>query len=268
MRKLTIAAVLGTVLVVAGVAYAAVSAVTDRPTAKALPSVTGTAREGDTLTAVEGTWERGDGITFAYQWQRCDAAGANCANIAGGASKAYIAQAADVGRRLRVQVAATDRDGSSQAVSPVTRDVVARGADPTVRPEGAQRLQDGTYSIPASSVDLPERLNIAQVQFQPSVLRSRAPFTGRFRIMDTRGYAVRDALVYVVGVPFSRVSTPPETKSGVDGWATIQFTPTSRLTLRNGYFLTMFVRARKEGGDLLAGVSTRRLVSLRTGAQS
>ena len=50
---------------------------------------------------------------------------------------------------------------------------------------------------------LPERLNIARVEFQPSVLRSRAPFTGRFRIMDTRGYAVRDALVYVVGVPFS-----------------------------------------------------------------
>ena len=268
MRKVTIAAVLGAVLVLAGVAYAAVSAVTDRPTAKALPSISGSAREGDTLTAAEGTWERGDGISFAYQWQRCDAAGANCANIAGGGTKAYVAQAADVGRTLRVQVAATDSDGSSQAVSAVTRDVVARGADPTVRPAGAQRLQDGTYSIPVTSVNLPERLNIARVEFQPSVLRSRAPFTGRFRIMDTRGYAVRDALVYVVGVPFSRVSTPPETKTGVDGWATIQFTPTSRLTLRNGYFLTMFVRARKEGGDLLAGVSTRRLVSLRTGNRS
>jgi hypothetical protein len=169
---------------------------------------------------------------------------------------------------LRVEVAATDADGSSQAVSAVTRDVVARGADPTVRPAGAQRLQDGTYSIPVSSVDLPERLNIARVEFQPSVLRSRAPFTGRFRVMDTRGYAVRDALVYVVGVPFSRVSQPAETKTGVDGWATIQLAPTQRLTLRNGYYLTMFVRARKEGGDLLAGVSTRRLVSLRTGTPS
>jgi len=268
MRKLTIGSVLCAVLVLAGVAYAAVSAVTDRPTAKSLPSVSGTAREGDTLTAAEGTWEKGNGLTYAYQWQRCDAAGVNCANIAGAAAKAYIAQAADVGKTLRVEVAATDPDGSSQAVSATTRDVVARGADPTVRPAGAQRLQDGTYSIPVSSVDPPERLNIARVQFQPSVLRSRAPFTGRFRVMDTRGYAVRDALVYVVGVPFSRVSTPPETKTGVDGWATIQFTPTARLPLRNGFFLTMFVRARKEGGDLLAGVSTRRLVSLRTGAQS
>jgi hypothetical protein len=268
VKKVTIALGLVAVLVAAGVAYAAVSAVTDRPTAKTLPSISGSARQGDTLTAAEGTWERGEGLTYAYQWQRCDAAGANCANIAAAASKAYVAQAADVGRTLRVVVAATDSDGSSQAVSAVTRDVVAPGVDPTVRPAGAQRLQDGTYSIPVTSVSLPDRLNIARVEFQPSVLRSRAPFTGRFRIMDTRGYAVRDALVYVVGVPFSRVSTPPEAKTDVNGWATIQFTPTSRLTLRNGYFLTMFVRARKEGGDLLAGVSTRRLVSLRTASSS
>jgi hypothetical protein len=268
MKKLMVASVFAAVLVLAGVAYAAVSAVTDRPTAKVLPGVTGTPREGDALTATEGSWERGDALTYAYQWQRCDAAGANCADIAGGATKAYVAQAADVGKKLRVEIAATDADGSSQAVSATTRDIVARGADPTVRPAGAQRLQDGIYSIPASSVDLPERLNIARVEFQPSVLRSRATFTGRFRVMDTRGYAVRDALVYVVGVPFSRVSQPAEVKTAVDGWATIQFTPTQRLTLWNGYYLTMFVRARKEGGDLLAGVSTRRLVSLRTGSAS
>jgi hypothetical protein len=266
VKKLTIALTLAAVLVAAGVAYAAVSAVTDRPTAKALPSVTGTAREGDTLTAVEGTWEDGDGLTYSYQWQRCDPAGANCADIVAAATKAYVAQAPDVGKKLRVQVAATDPDGSSQAVSAVTRDVVARGADPTVRPDGAQRLEDGTYSIPVSSVALPERVNIARVEFRPSVIRSRVPFTGRFRVMDTRGYAVRDALVYVTGVPFSRVSTVPETKTDVSGWATIQFTPTARLPLRNGYFLTMFVRARKDGGDLLAGISTRRLVALRAGA--
>src|SRR3954463_11773454 len=104
MRKLILASVFAAVLVLAGVAYAAVSAVTDRPTAKSLPSVTGTPREGDTLTATEGAWERVDGVTYAYQWQRCDAAGANCADIAGAATKAYTAQAADVGRTLRVEV--------------------------------------------------------------------------------------------------------------------------------------------------------------------
>jgi hypothetical protein len=263
VNKLIVATVLVAVLAAAGVAYAAV--VTDEPAAKTLPEVTGTAREGDTLTAKEGEWEQGETLTFGYQWQRCDANGANCADIAAAATKAYVAQSADVGRKLRVIVAATDKDGTSQALSGTTRDVVARGADPTVRPAGAQRLADGTYSIPVSSVALPDRLTISRVEFRPSVIRSRVPFTGRFRVMDTRGYAVRDALVYVTGVPFARVSTPPELKTDVDGWATMQLTPTVRMPLRNGYFLTMFVRARKEGGDLLAGISTRRLVALRAG---
>jgi Ig domain of plant-specific actin-binding protein len=264
MKKLTIGAAFAAVLVLAGIAYAAVSAVTDRPTAKVLPSITGTPRQGDTLTASEGTWERADGgTTFAYQWQRCDAAGANCANIAGATSKAYLAQGADVGRTLRVEVAATDNDGSSQTVSATTRDIVAAGADPTVRPAGAQRLQDGSWSIPASSVALPERLNIQTVQFQPSVIRSRTPFTARFRVQDSRGFWVRDALVYAAGVPWSRITTAPEAKTDVNGWAQIQFTPTTRLQLKRGHFIVMFVRARKDGGDLLAGVSTRRLVQIR-----
>jgi hypothetical protein len=267
MRKLTIALAVGVVLAVAGLAYAAVSAVTDRPSARALPEITGTARDGDTLTAKEGAWDdTNNPVTYAFQWQRCDLNSANCGDIATATAKTYVAQPADVGKKLRVQVAATDKDGSSQAVSATTRDVVARGADPTVRPEGAQRLQDGIWSIPATSVAAPERLNIQVVQFQPSVIRSRVPFTGRFRVMDTRGYAVRDALVYVAGVPWSRVSVVPEARTDVNGWATIQLTPTARLPLRNGYYLVMFVRARKQGDDLLTGISTRRLVQLPAGA--
>jgi hypothetical protein len=68
----------------------------------------------------------------------------------------------------------------------------------------------------------------------------------------------------VTGVPWSRILQPAEVKSAQDGWAQIQIQPTERLTLRNGYFIVMFVRARKEGDSLLAGVSTRRLVQLKT----
>lgn len=266
MRKVTIALVLGAVLVAAGVAYAAVSAVTDRPTVQALPAITGIAREGDTVTANEGEWMRaGPGaVTFEYRWQRCDANGANCAGIVGGTNKTYVGQTADIGKKLRVLVAATDRDGASQAVSKLTGTVVARGAEPDIHPAGATRLPDGKFSIPATSVSLPDRLVISQVQFNPPVVRSRVPFQGRFRISDTRGYVVRDALVYVTGVPWSRILQPAEVKTGPDGWAQVQIQPTARLTLRNGYFIVMFVRARKDGDNVLAGVSTRRLVQLRT----
>jgi hypothetical protein len=266
VKKLTIAIALAAVLVAAGIAYAAVSAVTARPTVKTVPEVTGIARDGDALTAKEGEWVRaGPGaVTFAYQWQRCDVNGANCANIPTGTGKTYVVQTADVSRKLRVFVAATDSDGTSQAVSTTTGTVAARGGEPDIHPAGAQKLPDGKFSIPASSVALPDRLIISQVQFSPPVVRSRTPFQGRFRITDTRGYAVRDALVYVTGVPWSRIVQPAEVKSGLDGWAQIQIQPTARLTLRNGYFIVMFVRARKEGDNVLAGVSTRRLVQLRT----
>ena len=39
--------------------------------------------------------------------------------------------------------------------------------------------------------------------------------------------------------------------------------PTSRLPIRRGGAIVMFVRARKPGDNLLAGVSTRRLVQER-----
>ena len=75
-------------------------------------------------------------------------------------------------------------------------------------PEGATRLADGRYSIPASSVRLPNRLVISGVEFVPSVLRSRNPYTGRFRVTDTRGYVVRDAIVLVTGVPLGWIQAP------------------------------------------------------------
>jgi hypothetical protein len=49
----------------------------------------------------------------------------------------------------------------------------------------------------------------------------------------------------------------------MEGWAQMQLNPTARLPLRNGFYIVMFVRARKQGDNLLAGVSTRRLVQVR-----
>lgn len=259
MRKLQLvaaaaaASVLTALAAVAGMAEAQAQIA---PTNTTAPSIAGTPRDGETLTANEGTWTGDEPMTFTYQWQRCDGNGLNCANLAGATARTYDVQTSDVNNRLRVVVTAKNVTGSTSANSQPTAAVTP--------PEGATRLADGRYSIPASSVRLPHRLVVSGVEFVPSVIRSRDPYTGRFRITDTRGYVVRDAIVLVTGVPLGWIQAPQEVRTNVDGLATIQIQPTMRLRLVRGGSMVKFIRARKEGDNLLAGVSSRRLVRVRT----
>jgi hypothetical protein len=80
------------------------------------PSISGTARPGEELTAANGTWTGGV-RTFAYQWQRCDTAGANCTEVAGATGKTYGVRGIDVDHTLRVVVTATNLAGSTNASS-------------------------------------------------------------------------------------------------------------------------------------------------------
>jgi hypothetical protein len=237
------------------------------PTVRDVPTIQGEAREGQTLTATRGDWGGRDPMTFTFQWRRCRSDGSNCAAIGGQTANTYIVRTADVDRTIRVRVRATNQDGSASAVSQPTPVVVSRTNPlPPGSPAGAIRLPGGLTSVPASSVTLPNRLVISQVQFSPSVVRSRAPFTGRFRVTDTRGFVVRDAIVFVLGVPYNRIGPAPEQPTNMEGWAQVQLRPTAQLPLRNGFYMVMFLRARKQGDQLLAGVSTRRLVQVRLGS--
>jgi len=228
------------------------------PSNTGAPTISGTAQEGQTLSANPGTWSSSSDITYSYQWQRCNASGAACVDISGATKQEYAVAAADVGNRLRVVVTARNKDGATNANSAVTNAVTSKSAQSL--PAGAIKQSNGRVSIPASSVDRPERLIVEKVAFDPNPVRSRTTITGRFHIVDTRGYDVRDALVYAIGLPYSRVAGAPETKTGTDGWATIQFQP-DKFFPRKGY-ITFFVRARKQGDDVLAGVSSRRLVQV------
>jgi hypothetical protein len=97
------------------------------------------------------------------------------------------------------------------------------------------------------------------VQFSPSVLTSRHAFVGRFHVSDTRGFSIQGALVYTIGLPYGWTFNAAEQPTDSNGWVTIVIHPTPNMPLRRGA-LVMFVRARKPGDNLLAGVSTRRLV--------
>src|SRR5213078_2523371 len=56
------------------------------PVNTSLPTVSGTAQEGQALVAGQGSWSGTAPISYAYQWQRCDSGGANCSNIASATS--------------------------------------------------------------------------------------------------------------------------------------------------------------------------------------
>src|SRR5262249_35637275 len=65
-------------------------------------------------------------ITFAYQWQRCDALGATCLDITGATGISYVVDGtADAGATLRVAVSATNANGTTVASSLATTAVPA-----------------------------------------------------------------------------------------------------------------------------------------------
>jgi hypothetical protein len=114
MSKRLIVGMLAVVaLVVVGAAAAAA------PENTALPTVSGTAREGASLTASRGTWANNP-TSYAYTWQRCASDGTGCSNIPSATKTTYTLAAGDVGRTVRVLVTAVNADGHDVARSATT----------------------------------------------------------------------------------------------------------------------------------------------------
>ncbi|MEA2389938.1 MAG: large repetitive protein [Solirubrobacteraceae bacterium] len=88
----------------AAVAYVA-------PANTALPTISGTTRDGQVLTAAPGTWTGTTPLTYAYQWKRCDSAGNSCSNI-GANSSTYTLTSPDAGSTIRVVVTASNGSGT------------------------------------------------------------------------------------------------------------------------------------------------------------
>src|SRR5579884_3660572 len=59
------------------------------PVSTALPSVTGDAAIGSTLSASNGSWTGTQPIAYKYQWRVCGAVGEACRDIPGATSPAY-----------------------------------------------------------------------------------------------------------------------------------------------------------------------------------
>jgi hypothetical protein len=223
-------------------------------------SISGKPQIGETLTADAGRWAEGPS-SFTYQWQLCDKSGANCKDITGATGKTYGVRSSDKDNTIRVQVTAKNLVGSTTSNSDNTA-VVTAGTSPSPTPNPTPVGVGGAISITA--VSLPNRLVISQIQFTPRVIQNRSQtITARFKVTEiNQGKGVAGALVYAIAVPSNQVSRPGEVQTDSTGWATVRFQPRNALPMKAGARVNFFVRARKAGENPLAGVSTRRLVSV------
>jgi hypothetical protein len=76
-------------------------------------------RVGKRLSARVGNWKAAG--QYHYIWLRCGRTGGACQTIRGATQQAYRSTSADVGHRLRVNVIAQNKLGSTSATSGTTR---------------------------------------------------------------------------------------------------------------------------------------------------
>lgn len=160
-----------------------------------------------------------------------------------------------------MRVTASNSLGSASADANAT--AVVQAPAPQL-PPGAVKLPSGQISVPVSSVALPARLILDGVQFSPNPVRSREDaITLRVHVSDMRGFVVRDALVFARSTPLL-TTTSPEQRTGEDGWVTLQLLPQAEFPLRTNHNVQFFVRVRKDGDNILAGVTTSQLIQVAT----
>ena len=90
--------------------------------AAGVPTISGTARVGETLTADTSGVADGDGLTnadFSYQWT------ADSVDIEGGTSSSYTLTNDEVGKAIRVRVSFQDDGGNRESVTSVATELVA-----------------------------------------------------------------------------------------------------------------------------------------------
>jgi hypothetical protein len=96
----------------------------DPPVDGAVPSISGTPSQGETLTESHGVWSNG-ATGYSYQWEDCDPSVQSCSPISGATGQTYTLTAGDVGDTIRVQEIASNAGGAGQPAQSAATAVVA-----------------------------------------------------------------------------------------------------------------------------------------------
>lgn len=140
------------------------------PSATAPPGISGTAEQGLALTETHGQWTSSP-TSYAYQWLRCNSAGATCSPIPSATEQSYTLVAADVGFTIRAQETASNAEGAGSP-SLSTQSAVVVSDIPTISgfaPAGA----------PTGSV-----VTITGTAFEGTETLSFGKFTASFKVIS------------------------------------------------------------------------------------
>ena len=105
------------------------NAQTPNTPATGVPTITGTAQVGQTLTASPGTIADADGLTtpnYTYQWIRVD--GTDEADLTAATTATYTMNNADLGKTLKVRASFTDDAGNAESRTSAPTATVEYGA--------------------------------------------------------------------------------------------------------------------------------------------
>ncbi len=93
------------------------------PALGAAPTPTGTTTQGQTLIATSGTWANAP-TSYTYAWERCNAGGGACTNIAGASGPGHALTGDDAGATIRSLVTATNVTGAATVASNPTAVII------------------------------------------------------------------------------------------------------------------------------------------------
>jgi hypothetical protein len=121
------------------------------PAATAVPSISGTAEQGQVLTAGAGTWSPA-ATALTYRWAQCNAAGADCVAVSGATSTTFTLPASAVGTTVRAIVTGSNASGAGAAAASPASAVVASNVPQIsgVAPSGA--ITGETVTISGSAL--------------------------------------------------------------------------------------------------------------------
>ena len=258
---------------------AATDAVAAAPTsnspATGAPTISGTARVGETLTANTSGIADADGLddgSFAYQWLSND--GNSDTEIAGATGLTYTLADDDEGKVIEVTVSFTDDAGNEETLTSAATEAVAAAPTPNSPATGAPTIT-GTVQVgetlTANTSGIADADGLSNVQYEYQWLADTAAITGAtaatYTLADAdEGKAIKVEVTFTddagngealtsaaTDAVAAEPSEPPDKPKGLDATATHD-----SVTLTwddpqddsiTGYVILRRVRVNDQGGD-------------------